>query len=216
MDLPFTAAQFFQVIEDYNSSLFPAQIILLLSGAIAFMLLYSKSRLKSIWIGAVLAILWLWTGIAYHLLYFTSINPAAYIFGSLFIIQGIVFAREAFISRKLEFIFMPNLRGYMGLFFILFGLILYPIILFWMEKSWVSVISMGLPCPTTILSFGFMIQSTEKFPKYLLIVPSLWAIIGTSAAFHFGVYPDFMIIASALAAFIFLVGNKRRKVIETA
>ncbi len=42
-------------------------------------------------IAAGLALMWLWTGIAYHWLHFTAINNAAWAFGGLFVVQGLLF-----------------------------------------------------------------------------------------------------------------------------
>ena len=68
---------------------------------------------------------------------------------------------------------------------------------------------MGLPCPSTIFSFGLFMLSSNKFPKILLIIPSLWALVGLSAAINIGVYQDVMILIAALAANIFLISRKK-------
>jgi len=44
--------------------------------------------------------------------------------------------------------------------------------------------------------------------KYLLIIPALWTIVGTSAAINFGVYPDYLMPVSALIAIIYLFVRK--------
>ena len=36
----------------------------------------------------VVAILWAWMAIAYHLLFFTDINPMAYLFAAMFALQA--------------------------------------------------------------------------------------------------------------------------------
>jgi hypothetical protein len=53
-----------------------------------------------------------------------------------------------------------------------------------------------------------MLLTTPKFPKYLLIIPSLWAIIGLSAAINFGVYQDFIMLIAAITAVIILITRK--------
>jgi hypothetical protein len=40
------------------------------------------------WVATVLALLWLWTGIAYHWLAFAAINRAAWVFGALFVAEA--------------------------------------------------------------------------------------------------------------------------------
>jgi hypothetical protein len=66
----------------------------------------------------------------------------------------------------------------------------------------------GLPCPTTILTFGILLLSDKKFSKYLLIIPSLWAIIGITAVMRLGVYQDSMMLIAAIIADVWLIKSK--------
>jgi hypothetical protein len=211
MSLPFTTEQFFNVIENYNVSFFPVQVILLFLGVIALLILHSARSYKSRFIGGLLGILWLWTGIAYHLVWFTEINKAAWGFGFLFIIQGILFFIESFSRKKLHFDLKKKGWHYIAYFLILFGLIIYPILLYFLKGSVFTTITLGLPCPTTIFTFGFLMLCTRDFPKYVLIIPSLWALIGTSAAINFSVYPDFMLFISMLVADVYLIFRRKEK-----
>lgn len=208
METPFTTEQFFEVFEKYNSAVFPFQLIILALGfASVFLIPWKKNFINSL-IAGFLGLLWLWIGIVYHIAFFTGINKAAYAFGGLFIIQGIFFFIELF-RKKLEFSFTGQLRQYIGSFFILFGLILYPIISYLLEGSFVRTISLGLPCPTTILTFGFLMLTNTKLSKYLLIIPTIWAIIGTGAAINFDVYQDYFMILSAIIADFYLIKRKK-------
>jgi len=123
MKTPFTIVQFFQVFENYNSSVFPFQLLIFLLGLISIILIHSKKEFKNYLIAGFLAALWLWVGVVYHISFFTSVNNAAYIFGSLFIIQGIFFIIEL-LRGKLFFSFSGSKWEYIGYFFILFGLII--------------------------------------------------------------------------------------------
>jgi hypothetical protein len=151
----------------------------------------------------------LYTGAFYHLAFFSRINTAAYVFGTVFILQGIFFLVETFKRKKVEFSLHGSFRGYLGYFLILFGLVIYPLIHFMIERSWVETISLGLPCPSTIFTFGFLLLTDRKMSKYLLIIPSLWAVAGLSAAVNFGVYQDFMMMAAAIIANVTLIGRKK-------
>jgi hypothetical protein len=50
-------------------------------------------------------------GIVYHLVFFTAINKAAYLFGGLFIIQGILFLIYGVLQNKLSFHFQRDKYG---------------------------------------------------------------------------------------------------------
>jgi len=210
MNLPFTANQFFDIIEQYNQAIFPFQLIIFMMGLIAVLVISPRKISSNRFIGAFLGVLWLWTGIAYHLIFFTSINRAAYAFGVLFILQGIFFLYYTFSKGRMVFRFEGKTKGYLGYFFVLFGLVIYPVISFLLENSVERTISPGLPCPSTILTFGFLMLADRKMPRFLLIIPSLWAIIGTGAAINFNVYQDYVLIVSAIIAVIFILSRKNR------
>lgn len=209
MKLPFTTGQFFNVIEKYNLTMFPFQLIILLLGIVCLFLLHSKLSAKDKLIGIYLGILWIWIGVAYHLVYFTVINKAAFLFGGIFILQGLFILFSTFVKNRLIFTFTLQTKDYLGYFFILYGLIIYPIISYFVEGSFERTIVMGLPCPSTIFTFGFFILTSNKFPKYFLIIPSLWAVLGLSAAINIGVFQDVMILIAAIIADIILIRRKK-------
>lgn len=190
MKTPFTTEQFFGAFEAYNRAVFPGQIVVALLGLVAILLLFSKSQAKSKLIGGFLGLLWLWIGIVYQIAFFAPINPVARVFGGLFVLQGLLIIYNEFKGR-LSFSLEDGFKVIMAYFIILFGLVLYPIIGVALGKPLIQTISLGLPCPSVIFTFGLFMLSTTKFPRYLLIVPSLWAVVGLSAAINFGVYQDF-------------------------
>ena len=211
MKIPFTTEQFFEVIEKYNVATFPVQLIFTLLAIAAVILLHTRYDWKNRFIGGYLGILWIWTGIAYHLLFFTNINKAAYFFGGLFVVQGLLFFLESFSWKKLEIEFTGGTMHYMGYFFLIFAIFIYPILLYYLEGSVKTTITLGLPCPSTILTFGFLMLATKNFRRYLLIIPALWTIVGTSAAINFGVYPDYVMALSAIIAIIYLLTRKKKQ-----
>ncbi len=205
MKIPFTTEQFFNIIEKYNSTLFPFQIVILLLGIVCLLIFHTKSAARNQLIGSYLGILWIWIGIAYHLVFFTVINKAAFLFGGIFILQGLLILHSTLIKNRLSFTFASQTGDYFGYFFILYGLIIYPVVSYFAEGSLARTIIVGLPCPSTILTFGFFILTSNKFPKYLLIIPSVWAIVGLSAAINIGVIQDVMILIAAVTADILLI-----------
>jgi len=209
MKTPFTTEQFFSVFESYNSAVFPAQLILLLLGIFALYMVITQKAKKDRTVGSLLGLFWVWMGVVYHIVFFSPINPAAQVFGALFILQGIFLLIETFKRRKLEFSYTGNLKGNLGLIFILFGLVIYPVISYFLAGTVEKTISFGLPCPTTIATFGFFLLTGNKFSKYLVIIPSLWALIGTTAALKFGVYQDFLLIVTAIITNIYVFKNKK-------
>lgn len=208
MKTPFTFDQFFQVFQNYNTEIFPFQLIILAMGVVAVILIHNKKSIGNKLIAGFLGFLWIWIGLVYHLYFFTGINQAAYGFGTLFILQGIFFLIELFRNR-LQFSFASKTSNYIAYFFILFGLIIYPLISYLSSGLFSETIALGLPCPTTIFTFGILMLTNKKMSKYLLIIPSIWAIIGTGAATNFGIYQDYVMLLSAIVANIYLIRRKK-------
>ena len=210
MKIPFTTEQFFSVFEEYNSTVFPFQWILILLGIFVLFLIPSKYSSKNRLIGSFLGLLWVWIGIMYHIIFFTAINKLAFVFGGFFILQGVLILIHTFLKDTLIFsVSTSQTKNYFAYFFILFGLIIYPIISYFVQGSPNKTIALGLPCPSTIFTFGFFMIASNKFPKYLLIIPSLWAIVGLGAAIQFGVYQDFMMPITAIIAGAILFKTKK-------
>jgi hypothetical protein len=170
--------------------------------------IHSKVEVRDKLIGSFLGILWIWIGAVYHIGFFSAINPVARVFGALFILEGFFILYSTF-SNKLHFSFNYTKPDYLGYFFILFGWIIYPLIGLLIHIEPAKTISLGLPCPTTIFTFGLFILARNQFPKYLIVIPSLWSLLGLFAALNFGVYQDLMLIVSAIGALVIIYARKK-------
>src|SRR5688572_8331617 len=101
--MPFTPEQFFQVFERYNQAVFPMQIVLSLAALAAVMMVVKPKEFCDEIPSGLLGFFWLWTGVVYHLIFFTEINAAAYIFGAAFVFQGLLFLYEGLLKKRLRF-----------------------------------------------------------------------------------------------------------------
>jgi len=205
MKTPFTLAQFLDVFKSYNETIFPMQVIFyLLSIAVIYLAIKPTSNSDKI-ISALLSFFWLWMGIVYHLIFFTIINKAAYIFGAVFILQSVLFLVMGVFQNKISFKFRSDKYGNTGIILIIFALIVYPAWGYLFGHVYPYSPTFGLPCPTTIFTFGLLLLSNKKCPVTILIIPFLWSIIGFTAAFNFGVVEDTGLLVSGVVATILLV-----------
>jgi len=69
----------------------------------------------------------------------------------------------------------------------------------------------GLPCPTTIFTFGILLFTNEKMPVHLLIIPLLWSVIGFTAAINLIIYEDTGLLIAGLTTFTLLLISNRKK-----
>ena len=212
MKTPFTAEQFLEAFRNYNEAVFPMQIFFYLISVIAVYLAFKPTSNPDKIISGILAFLWLWMGIVYHLIFFTAINKAAYLFGAVFILQGILFLTFGVFQNKLSFNFHRGIYGWLGLMLILFSLIIYPVWGYTLGHNYPSSPTFGLPCPTTIFTFGLLLLSYKNCPVAILIIPFIWSVVGFSAAFTFGMVEDIsLIISGPLTLSMLLFSNKKYK-----
>ena len=217
MAMPFTVEQFFDVFRRYNEAIWPLQWVLVASAVLAvFVALRGGSRADRA-ASMVLAVLWLWAGVMYHLVFFRTINPVAVWFGVLFVSQG---ALLAWFGLRCGLTFHPrgDGAGIAGGVLLLYVLVLYPVLGHALGHRYPAAPTFGLPCPLTIFTFGLLLWARPPVPRSLLVIPTLWAIVGTVAALRFGVREDFgLLVAAVLAASVLLVrGGRRRHALRPA
>jgi Family of unknown function (DUF6064) len=214
--IPFTTEQFLWIFEKYNQAIYPIQFVLILVAIIVIFLAASPKPSRNKIISGLLGLLWLWTGIVYHLIFFTVISPPAYLFGTLFIIQGLLFLYEGVARNRLSFRASRRFDGILGAVFIAYALVIYPLIGYALGRIFPSTPTFGTPCPTTIFTFGLLLWADRKISLSLLIVPVLWSIVGTSAALSFGVKEDFgLLVAAATGTAAIVQHNLTLKTAQT-
>lgn len=212
MKTPFTTEQFLTVFKDYNHSIFPLQLLVLAMGLFTLYWLIRNKPFSNAFTAGFLSFVWLWAGIVYHIGFFASLNKPAYVFGALFSLQAILILYESFLAKKLVFKYPRGTREYTGIFLVIFGLIIYPLISWAMKGSYDLIIAAGLPCPTVIATFGFLALTEGKVRNYLYIIPILWSIVGISAALNFGIYQDFMMLIAGIMVIILNRRSSKMKV----
>lgn len=210
MNTPFTVEQFLQVFKDYNQAVFPMQIVFYLLGVLAVWQAIKPNPVSDKIISAILAFLWLWMGIVYHLIYFSAINPAAFLFAVIFILQGILFIFFGVVRNALSYTYRSDMYGIISIVLILFALIIYPAIGYLSGHVYPVSPTFGLPCPTTIFTLGFLILNSKKIPLMLLVLPVLWSIVGFTAAFNFGIKEDIGLLIAGMFTFVTVLIKNRK------
>lgn len=188
--MPFDTAQFFEVFAKYNDAVYPVQFLFYLTGIVCVMLAFKPVAASGKIISSILAILWLWMGVVYNLIFFAPINTAAYAFGGMFIVQAGLFIVSGVIRNELAFRLRYNLTVLTGIVLILYSLIVYPLLGSYFGHTYPHSPTFGLPCPTTIFTLGILLLAEKKFPRLLLLIPVIWSIVGFTAAILLGVFED--------------------------
>lgn len=211
MEMPFTTGEFLQVFADYNRAIWPAQVAAYVLGVAGAAAVLSGWRWSGRLVAALLAALWLWTGVAYHILHFSAINSAAYAFGGLFALQAGLFAAAAF-RGTLSFGRPPAAGLAAGGLLVAYATVIYPLLGTLAGHGWPRAPMFGVaPCPTTIFTFGLLLWTRRKVPGHLLAIPLLWSLIGVSAALNLGVYKDLGLVFAGVGGTLWIVLRDRAR-----
>lgn len=198
--MPFTAEQFFDVLRRYNLAIWPGQLAL---GAIGLWLMsrMSQRRITSGAVGATLAALWAWMAIGYHVAFFSRINPMAFAFAVVFLAQAAAFLWVGVRTQRLAADVHPGTgRRAFALLAGLYALLGYPVLGTMLGQRYPELPTFGLPCPTTIFTLGMLSLCPRPVPWRLYVIPGVWALIATSAAWLFGIGEDLALVPALLAS----------------
>ena len=86
-EMPFTPAEFLDLFGAYNRTLWPAVAVLWVV-TMALTVQLARGRADARVIVSLAAAQWAWSGGMYHALFFTRINPAAWLFAAVFLAQA--------------------------------------------------------------------------------------------------------------------------------
>lgn len=199
MTTPFTVQQFFDVFISYNAAIWPAQIGAYVLGLVVVASLWLKRLHAPQFILSALALMWLWNGIGYHLLFFAAINPAAMVFAVIFVVQAMLLAGCALAPRSLTFHIGYDFRSTAGLAFVIYAMLIYPAFGCWAGHGFTSGPMFGVaPCPTTIFTIGLLLLARGRLVPLLAIIPLLWSLVGLAAALQLGMFEDLALPVASL------------------
>jgi hypothetical protein len=154
----------------------------------------------------VLALLWAWNAAAYHFAFFTLINPAAYGFAALFAVQAVALAVAALRISGLRFSVQGGWRSFAGFALIAYAMVVYEVLAAWAGHGFLQGPLFGVaPCPTNIFTMGLFLMARGSALIWLSLIPLLWAVIGTSAAFLLGITEDLMLGLAGITLVVSLI-----------
>ena len=197
--------QFLNVFEQYNVAAWPAQVFLYTIGMFAISLVLSRKSDFSKIISLILSLFWIWMGIVYHLWFFSAINKAAIGFAAFFVLQGILFFIAGVLKQQLTFRFSSNLYGIVGSVFLVYALIVYPVLGYLLCHRYPAAPTCGLPCPTTIFTFGLLLWTNRRVPLYVLAIPLAWTFLGFWAAISLGMIEDLGLLIAGLIGSMLII-----------
>ncbi|MCU0629840.1 MAG: DUF6064 family protein [Methanoregulaceae archaeon] len=114
------------------------------------------------------------------------------------------------INFRIGFRLSGDIYSLIGSFFVVYALAIYPLIGMYLGHGYPRLPTFGLPCPTTIFTFGIFLMADKKFPLVLTVIPLIWSIIGVFAAFLLGITEDYMILVAGVAGTVLIIIKNRK------
>ena len=207
--LPFTVEDLLGVFETYNDAIWPMQIVAYALGVVAVLLAVRKTTVSSRIIAGILSFLWLFSA-GFFIFALVPIYEPAYAFGALFVIQAAIFLACAF-KPRVSFAIGRDVYAGVGLLFIAFAMIGYPVLGYFIDHRYPQSPPFGLtPCPLSVFTFGLLLLTDSRVPKWILAIPFLYAIGGIMPV-SIGVTEDLaMIVGGVVGTAMILYREAKR------
>ncbi len=168
-----------------------------------------------------MAFLWIWTGLVFWIITFgpysftifgLTIQGNWILLGVFFIIQGCLFIFFGIIRPKFSFSVEKDSYFYLGLFFMVYALIIYPIIGIFTGHPFPDYPVFGIaPCPVTIFTFGLLLWTDKKFNLMLILIPFVYSLVGIMPLVLYEVFADLGLIIIGIVGFILIVYRDRKR-----
>lgn len=192
MRLPFSEDDFLALFASFNLAFWPLLALLWLASALVAIRL-ARGRATGREVAGLLALHWGWSGLAYHLLFFTRINPAAFGFAAFFVLQAVLLGREWRQGAwAMDGGAVP--RRILG-WALLLAALLYPLLVTLDGHRFPAAPAAGVPCPTTLFTAGALLLA-RGWPRAMAVVPVGWSFVGGSAALLLGMTPDVLLFVA--------------------
>ena len=199
---PYDKQSWFNLLGDYNLAIWWAYPFALLCTLALLSLLLRPTRLVSHhasvrWVLALFGTSWLWTGAVFHMKYFAELNWAAPWFAWIFILQGILLLLTAIFLKSATWVSFSSLRGRLGVFLLLMGLLVYPLSGLFEGRSFAQIEWFPLlPTPVTLVGFALVILLRSRWRHGLVVIPTLWAVVSGAFATTLGLLEFYFIVGA--------------------
>ena len=208
--LPYTAKVLFALFDEYNQAIRPLQgVALFLTAGVLMLALRSRENRSRI-IVAILAAGWFWTGVVFHLVYFTELNFAAPAYGIVFILQGFLLFWTGVYRNRISIRFQRKPASYAGAAIFILSALILPVIDWHHGLSWTEArFALLAPGATAGLTLGLLMMVDRRPPLWVGAIPVLWTTVAGAHAAVLGIYQDIALNAAGLLALFLLVARAR-------
>jgi hypothetical protein len=174
-----------------NAAIWPMQLVLFAGAVVMVGLAFWPTRRASQLICLLAAADFAWVGVVF----FGVIESGMTIWFAAFIVEAILLLVAGVVRRDLVFTPHWNLASVLGVVFMFYALVAYPIIEMLGGQPLRVVPLFGLaPCVTVLFALGLLLWARPPVPLYVLLIPLAWALQAAPGNLAMGHVPDFPLI----------------------
>jgi hypothetical protein len=199
--LLFSPRTYYRLIQRYNESLWPSQILALALGAGLIAALRRPSPRTGRIVSAVVALALAWTSWAFVLRRYTTINWAAEYFVLPLAATALVFVWAGAIRGRLIYRVTGRVSDKVGFAMLVLGGVLYPLLapLAGRPLSQAEIFSVA-PDPTALAAAGLLLLAEPPARGWLVLAPALWCLVAGATAWAMGAAEAVVLVPTALLA----------------
>lgn len=174
--LMFSARTYYRLFERHNAALWPAQVVVVLAGAVVLILLWRRPGENSVRIAVgVLATAWLLVAGAYFWTRYSTIHMGGKWFAATFGTQAVLVLWFGVGKRKLGTSEPSGSTSRAGLMLAGAVVLVYPLLVKVSGRPWSQAEVFGLaPDPTVLATLGLLAVLRARW--WLWLVPVVWAL----------------------------------------
>jgi hypothetical protein len=212
-----SAEGFFDLIRSYNTAIWPMHVLTIVLGVAAAILALRKTRESDKMIAGILALLWLWSGVVFLVIFLGSWTPTffgfavpgfGYLGGVLFIMQGGIFVYFGVLRSSLSFKPSADVHGVIGTVMVVYAVVVYPIIGWATGHPYPGYPVFGTAaCPVAIFTAGMLLWTNRRMPPFTPIIPMIWGLAGILAVVSIKVWADAGLFIAGVLGVVILRRN---------
>ena len=206
--LLFSPRTYYRMFELYHQEVWPVQLLALAGAVLIIAFLWRANERSGVVIAALLATMWLWVGISFHLMRYATINWAARYFAVLFVTQAALVVWYGIVRRRMTF--RPTKSGGRWLAPAVFiaAIVLPPLSGLATDRTWTQVELFGLtPDATAVATLALVLVGPDPAPRMLALVPLAWCAIGAATMWAMASGEAWVSIAAVLAGVLVMCAH---------
>lgn len=177
--LMFAPRTYWRLVELYQREVWPLQLLMLAAGIGLLWIASGRGRSAPRVICAVLAVIWLWVGWAFHWQRYATINWGARYFALAFVVQAVALLALGVLRLGRVSPLTRVGEHRLGLALAAGGVLAYPLLGALAGRPWAQSEVFGLmPDPTALATAGLLLAAGPRGHAWLGVIPMLSLALG--------------------------------------